>query len=63
MAEVDPEPEVDPKPENKGGLSAGAIVAIVLASTVVVGCGAFAVVWFVIKKKTWADFVALFKRK
>ena len=45
------------------GLSAGAVVAIVLASVVVCGLGGFAVYWFVIKKKTWADFVALFKRK
>ena len=45
------------------GLGAGAIVGIVLASVVVAGCGVFAVVWFVVKKKTWADFVAVFKKK
>ena len=51
------------EPEAKGGLSAGAVVAIVLSSLIVVSIGGFAVYWFVIKKKTWADFVALFKRK
>jgi len=67
---VDPEPQPEPEqPENpespttNGGLSAGAVVGIVVASVVVVGCGTFALVWFVIKKKTWADFVALFKKK
>ena len=44
------------EPEAKGGLSAGAVVGIVLASLVVVSVGGFAVYWFVIKKKTWADF-------
>lgn len=54
-------PEVEtPNPK---GLSAGAIVAITLASVVVVAAGAFAIIWFVVKKKTWADFVALFKKK
>ena len=28
----------------------------------VLGIGGFAIVWFVIKKKTWADFLALFKK-
>ena len=30
---------------------------------VVLGTGGFALVWFVIKKKSWADFVAIFKKK
>ena len=61
LAEVEPQPE---KPEeNKGGLSAGAIIGIVLAALVVGSIGGFAIYWFVIKKKTWADFVKLFKRK
>jgi len=50
-------------PVAKKGLSAGAIVAIVVPSVIVVSVGTFALVWFVIKKKTWADFVALFKKK
>ena len=29
---------------------------------IVVGVGGFALVWFVIKKKTWVDFVAVFKK-
>ena len=57
---VEPDPEVEPQPT---GLSAGAIVGIILAVVVVGGIGGFALVWFVIKKKKWADFVALFKKK
>ena len=49
--------------ENNHGLGAGAIVGIVLASVVVAGIGGFALVWFVIKKKSWADFIAIFKKK
>ncbi len=55
--------DVEIAPQAKGGLSAGAVVAIVLSSLIVASVGGFAVYWFVIKKKTWADFVALFKRK
>lgn len=50
------------EPESKG-LGAGAIVGIVTASLVVLGTGGFSVVWFIVKKKTWADFVAVFKKK
>ena len=50
-------------PTNNGGLPVGAVVGIVIGSALVVGIGGFALVWSVIKKKTWADFVALFKKK
>ena len=50
------------QPANNG-LGAGAIIAIVLAVVIVGGCGGFALVWFVIKKKSWADFTALFSKK
>ena len=58
-------PPIDPEtPEQPSkGLPAGAVVGIVIGSVLVVGIGGFALVWFVIKKKTWADFVALFKKK
>ena len=44
------------------GLDSGTIVAIAAGSTAVGGTGIFALVWFVIKKKTWADFLAIFKK-
>lgn len=58
-------PPVDPETPGQPskGLPAGAIVGIVIGSVLVAGIGVFALVWFVIKKKTWADFVALFKKK
>ena len=56
------ETPVEPS-NNNGGLPTGAVVGIVIGSAVVVGIGGFALVWFVIKKKTWADFLALFKKK
>ena len=52
----------EPKDE-KDGLGTGAIVAIVVGSVLVAGVGGFALFWFVIKKKTWADFLAIFKKK
>ena len=55
---------VPPTPApSSSGLSGGAIAGIVIASILVAGIGGFALVWFVIKKKTWADFVAIFKKK
>ena len=47
----------------KDGLSVGAIIGIVVGGVVVLGLGGFALVWFVIKKKTWAELVAIFKKK
>ena len=46
-----------------GGLSGGAIVGIVLGAVTLLALGGFALVWFVIKKKTWADLLVLFKKK
>lgn len=56
-------PAPTPTPEGNSGLSGGAIAGIVIGSVVVLGIGGFALVWFVLKKKTWADFVGLFKKK
>lgn len=57
-------PVVSPTPApSNSGLGGGAIAGIVIASILVAGTAGFALVWFVIKKKTWADFVALFKKK
>ena len=56
-------PPVDnPPSDDEGGLGTGAIIAIVAGSVVVGGAGIFALVWFVIKKKTWAEFLAIFKK-
>lgn len=40
------------------GLSVGAIVAISVGGVAVAGLGGFAVVWFVVKKKTFAELLS-----
>ena len=62
MPAHDPDTPDDPN-EDKDGLGAGAIVGIVIGSVAVVGIGGFALFWFVIKKKSFADLVAVFKKK
>ena len=50
----------------KTGLSGGAIAGIAVGSVAgaaLLGCGGFAIFWFVIKKKKFADLIALFKKK
>ena len=58
-------PEV--KPAKNEGLSGGAIAGIVIGSVAVLGVGGFAIYWFVVRKKTFADLVAAirgtFKKK
>ena len=52
----------DDPSDDKDGLGAGAIVGIVVGSVAVVGIGGFALFWFVIKKKSFADLIAVFKK-
>ncbi|MGM9683199.1 MAG: InlB B-repeat-containing protein, partial [Eubacteriales bacterium] len=47
----------------KTGLSGGAIAGITVGSVAVAGIGGFSVFWFVIKKKKFADLIAIFKKK
>ena len=47
----------------KNGLGAGAIIAIVIGSVLVVGIGGFAFLWFAIKKKSFSDLKTVFKKK
>ena len=58
--------EITP-PAKKDGLSGGAIAGIVIGSVAVAGIGGFAVLWFAVKKKTFADLItaikALFTKK
>ena len=56
---VDDTPTEEPKDDT---LSPGAVVAIVVAAVAVGGAGSFAVVWFVVKKKTFADLLAAVKK-
>ena len=53
----------DDPSDDKDGLGAGAIVGIVIGSALVAGVGGFALFWFVIKKKSFADLIAVFKKK
>ena len=48
--------------ETKKGLSSGQIVGIVIGSVVVAGIGGFAVLWFAVKKKTFADLGVVLKK-
>ena len=56
-------PEIKPDEPEKDGLSGGAIAGIAVAGVAVAGMGGFAIFWFVIKKKTIADLIAIFKKK
>lgn len=49
--------------EDKGGLGGGAIAGIIVGSVAVAGIGGFSVVWFGVKKKSFADLLKIFKRK
>ena len=49
--------------EPNDGLSGGAIAGIAVGSTAVAGIGVFALIWFVIKKKSLAELLAIFKKK
>ena len=62
--ETDPNynPRTDDPEEPDEGLGAGAITGIAVGSVAVVGGGGFALFWFVLKKKTWADLLTVFKK-
>ena len=53
--------EITP-PAKKDGLSDGAIAGIVIGSAAVAGLGGFAIFWFAVKKKTFADLGAILKK-
>ena len=53
--------EITP-PAKKDGLSGGAIAGIVIGSVAVAGIGGFAVLWFAVKKKTFADLGIALKK-
>ncbi len=52
--------EITP-PAKKDGLSGGQIAGIVIGSVAVAGIGGFAIFWFSVKKKTFADLIAAIK--
>ncbi len=58
--------EITPSAKNDG-LSGGAVAGIVIGSAAVAGLGGFAVLWFAVKKRTFADLgvaiKALFTKK
>ena len=55
------DPSGDVTPTDNDGLSGGAIAGIVVGSVAVVGVGGFSVVWFAIKKKSFAELLAAIK--
>ena len=52
----------DDPSDDKDGLGTGAIIGIVCGSVAALGIGSFALLWFVIKKKSFADLIAVFKK-
>ena len=48
-------------PAAKKGLSGGQIAGIVIGSVLLAGIGGFAVLWFAVKKKSFADLIAAIK--
>jgi len=52
--------EITP-PAKKDGLSGGQIAGIVIGSVAVAGIGGFAIFWFAVRKKTFADLIAVIK--
>lgn len=54
--------EAVPAPKDKG-ISEGGLIAISAVCALAAAGGAFAVIWFKVKKKTWKDIVLLFRRK
>ncbi len=53
--------EITP-PAKKDGLSGGAIAGIVIGSVLLAGIGGFAIYWFAISKKTFADLGVALKK-
>lgn len=53
--------EITP-PAKKDGLSGGAIAGIVIGSLLLAGIGGFAIFWFAVKKKTFADLGVALKK-
>ncbi len=43
-------------------ISVGAVVGISIGSAAALGIGGFAIFWFVIKKRSFADLIAVFKK-
>ena len=52
--------EITP-PAKKDGLSGGQIAGIVIGTLLLAGIGGFAIFWFAVKKKTFADLIAAIK--
>lgn len=52
--------EITP-PAKKDGLSGGQIAGIAIGSLLLAGIGGFAVLWFAVKKKSFADLIAAIK--
>ena len=55
-------PVYEDAPAAKKGLSGGAIAGIVIGSVLLAGIGGFAIFWFAISKKTFADLGAILKK-
>jgi hypothetical protein len=52
----------NPPTDDDGGLGTGAIVGIILGGIAFLSIAGFALAWFVIKKKSFADLISVFKK-
>lgn len=50
-----------PEPPKEDGLSGGAIAGIAVGGVAVAGIGGFSIVWFVVKKRSFAQLIAAIK--
>ena len=53
--------EITPTPDKNDGLSGGQIAGIVIGTLLLAGIGGFAIFWFAVKQKTFADLIAAIK--
>ena len=60
---ITPTPTPTPTHNTTSGLSGGAVAGIVIGAALLASVAGFSIYWFVVKKKSFADLKAIFKKK